>query len=312
MTRFASFALLMLSLTFGAPPVCAQDAHRAQLAATFRATLAEISSETRGGLGARIVDLTTGETFGVNDTLTFPQGSAIKIPILLELFRQADVKMVSLADQLPMRAADQAGGSGVAGSFGDGMSSMALHDLAVLMIVLSDNTATNMLIDKLGMARVNSTMASLALDGIRLQRKMIRPADSFAGRENLATPAQAAELMARIDRCDVPMSKASCAALRAILEIPKGGPILASVPNGVAVAWKPGDFEGASTAWGVVNLPGRPYVVVAMVNYADQGPAREAIRKVADATYAYMHVLARSTRFGARVPLGIAQPARTP
>jgi len=155
------------------------------------------------------------------------------------------------------------------------------------------------------MDKVNATTRALGVPEVKLQRKMIRPRDSFAGNENIATPSAAATIMAKIAKCELPMSRERCGELRRLLEIPKGGPIEASVPEGVKVAWKPGDIEGVNTAWGLVDLPGRPYVVVGMVNYSDADEGMKALRRIADAAYGYFHVLARSTPYGARVPLDV-------
>src|SRR6185436_13503389 len=113
------------------------------------------------------------------------QGSAIKIPILIELFRQAEAGTLSLDERVAVRSADQVGGTGVAQWFGDGQSMMSLRDLAVLMIALSDNTATNILISKVGMDAVNRTMSTLGVATIKLQRKMIQPRESAVGNENI-------------------------------------------------------------------------------------------------------------------------------
>src|SRR6185436_21021754 len=142
--------------------------------------------------------------------------------------RQAEAGTLSLETRQRVRAADQVGGTGVLRGFGDGTSELSLRDIAVLMIVLSDNTATNILIDRVGKERVTTTMRELGLPEIRLQRKMIQPRESMAGNENLATPASAAALMGRTARCELPMSQPRCADLRRILEIPKEGPIPAS------------------------------------------------------------------------------------
>ena len=306
MPDFSRIALALMAPCLAmAPALGAQPAHRAMLAGKLRAELESVAARAPGIAGAQVIDLTTGERFGVNDTLTFPQGSAIKIPILIELFRAAGAGQLSLDDRLPVRKVDQAGGSGLLQNFGDGTSALALRDLAMFMIVISDNTATNILIDRVGMERVNQTMRELGVEPVKLQRKMIRPRDSAEGRENIATPASAATLMARIARCELPMPKERCAELRRVLEIPKSGPIPASVPSGTRVAWKPGDIEGVSTAWGIVDLPGRPYVVVGMVNYSDGPAAHAVLREFADAAYAYFHRLARSTPYGARVPLEV-------
>lgn len=308
--RLAFALFLLLAPTIGLSQAPAVP--RSQLTAHFREQLADIAKRTNGVVGIGIVDLKSGETFGVNEGYVFPQGSAIKIPILIELFRQAEAGTVSLADRLPVRATDQVAGTGVAQFFADGTSQLALRDLATLMIVLSDNTATNILIERLGMERVSATMQALGLGEVRLRRRMIKPRESAAGNENVATPAQAAALMRRIHTCELPVSRAACAELRRILEIPKDGPIPASVPEGIPVAWKPGSVEGVETAWGLVNLPGNPYVVVAMVSYSDEGEAQRALRQVADAAWEYFRRVTRASAYGVRVPLSLADSVRIP
>src|SRR5690606_30616271 len=104
------------------------------------------ADSTFGVVGVTTIDLKTGRSVGINDSLIFPQGSAIKIPLLIELYRQVESGRITESEQIPVREADQVGGSGVAQWFTGGQSSLSPHDLAVLMIVLSDNTATNMLI----------------------------------------------------------------------------------------------------------------------------------------------------------------------
>lgn len=166
----------------------AQAPHREQLAAKLQTALQRLATDGAGVVGIAVLDLATGQRFGVNDTLVFPQGSAIKIPILIELFRRADEGDLELTERLPLRAADRVGGSGLLQYFSDAGSELSLRDLAVAMIVLSDNTAANLLIDRLGMDRVNRTMAELGAPRTRLLRQMIRPAESVKGNENLSTP----------------------------------------------------------------------------------------------------------------------------
>ena len=287
--------------------LAAQVTHLRLLTQKLQGELTEITEEVPGVMGVAVVDLTTGERFGVNDTLVFPQGSAIKIPILIELYRQAEAGRLQLDERVPIRAADQAGGSGVLQRFGDGTSMLSLRDLAVLMIVLSDNTATNLLIDQVGMESVNRTMQELGFPETKLQRKMIRSEESARGNENLSTPAEAAALMGRLARCELPISRERCADLRSILEIPKSGALPDPIPSDIAVAWKPGGITGVSTAWGIIELPGRPYVVAAMVNYSDGERAEEAIRRTSQVAYTHFSRLAGATPYGTRVPLELLQ-----
>ena len=297
--------LAMLAiLAMLAMPSQAQPAHRDQLATKLRNDLQRLAIDASGVVGISVVDLSSGQRFGVNEELVFPQGSAIKIPILIELFRRADRGELNLTDRLPVRANSQVGGSGLLQYFSDGGSELSLHDLAIAMIVLSDNSATNVLIDRLGMDQVSRTMAEMGAGQTKLQRKMIRPEESAKGNENLSTPKEAADLMVRIARCDLPVSAASCARIRAILEISKSGAFRDPIPASVPVGWKPGGIEGAQTAWGLVNVPGGPYAIAIMVNYGgDDGDLNRPIREISSAAYKYFTQIARTTPYGTRVPL---------
>jgi beta-lactamase class A len=282
--------------------VAAQAPHREQLAAKLQKDLDTLAASASGIVGIGVVDLTSGERFGVNEAMVFPQGSAIKIPILIELFRRADLRDLRLDERLVVRSAEQVGGSGVLGHFSDGGSELSLRDLAIPMIVLSDNTATNLLIERLGMDRVTQTMKELGAPETRLRRKMIRPAESAKGHENVSTPREAVDLMVRLARCELPLSPASCAEVTRILEIPKSGAFRSPIPSSVRVAWKPGGIEGVQAAWAVVQVPGAPYAVAIMVNFGpdDIDPT---IREISAAVYRYFAQIARSTEYGTRVPI---------
>ena len=300
-------AMLAILALLAMPALSAQaqpPAHRDQLATKFRSDLQRLATAASGVVGISVIDLSSGQRFDVNESLLFPQGSAIKIPILIELFRRADRGELKLSDRLPVQRNNQVGGSGLLQYFSDGGSELSLHDLAIAMVVLSDNSATNVLIDRLGMERVSQTMAEMGAAQTKLQRKMIRPEESARGNENLSTPKEAADLMARIARCDLPVSAASCARIRAILEIPKSGAFRDAIPASVPVAWKPGGIEGAQTAWGLVNVPGGPYVIAIMINYGvDDADMERPIREISSAAYKYFTQIARTTPYGTRVPL---------
>ena len=294
-------ALAVLLLIPGPAPAAAQARHLSTLGERLGAQIAEIAGDVPGVMGIAIVDLTSGERFGVHDDLVFPQGSSIKIPILVELYRQADAGELRLDEGIRIRRDQMVGGSGLIQRFGDGTSELSLRDLAVLMIVISDNTATNLLIERVGMDRINATMAELGAPQTRVQRTMIRPADSAAGRENISTPNEAADLMVRIANCELPMSGANCEDMRSILEIPKANP--GSIPGSVTVAWKGGSITGVRAGWGIVNVPGRPFAIAMMVNYSDSAPATEALGRVTDAAYDHFRRIAGATPHGTRVPL---------
>jgi beta-lactamase class A len=117
----------------------------------------------------------------------FRAASTVKIPIMIEIYRQIDRGERSLADRYTLRGTDKTPGSGILKHMHDGIE-LTLDDLIHLMISISDNTATNILIDLAGMDRVNATMRELGMTNSTLGRKMMGKPASGDTPENLATP----------------------------------------------------------------------------------------------------------------------------
>ncbi len=269
--------------------------------AQFQAELERIAQSARCAVGAQAIDLSDGAAFGVNIDVVFPQYSAIKIPILIELFRRADAETGLLSQRVRVNAANRTGGSGILSAFADDASELSLSDLAVLMIALSDNTATNMLIDTLDMDAINQTIAALGHTRTRVQRKMIRPEASARDEENLSTPAEAAALMQQMARGELPLSTQAAARVRAILEIDKPDPARDPLPADLRMAFKPGGGPGARTAWAWVDLPGRPYVFAAMAAFTgDDAEGAAIIRAISAACYDHFTRRAHANSFGVR------------
>ncbi len=300
-------SLLLTALL--AVPLAAQAPHEAIIKQKFQAELEAIAEGFNGVAGLHLVDLTNGDRFDVHGNLVFPQASAIKISILLELFRRAEIEPGLRRERIELTAANRTGGSGVLQVLTEGGSALSLEDHAIYMILHSDNTSTNILIDRLGMDAINRLSASLGAPQTLVQRRMIQPEASARGQENISTPREAASIMERIASCDLPMSEASCRRVRQILEIPKGGPTRAPVPGSVPIAFKPGGITGVATTWALVGLAGRPYVLSVMTNYGGDGGAM--IQAVSAAAYRYFSKLAGVTPHGTRVPPHLLPP-RTP
>lgn len=281
----------------------AQDANRELLRRKLGSEIERIGRDFDGVLGVAIKDLTSGEEILVNEQLTFPTGSSIKIPVLIELHRQAAQGKYKLTDGRWLERQDKVGGSGVLTHLGDHSAQLSLRDLAVLMIVLSDNTATNMLIDQVGMANVNRTLDEAGLAAMRLRRKMIDQAASARGDENTATPRAALGLLEKLYRGEIVSRTLSDDVLN-ILKLRKNSPIPTLLPANVAIANKPGSIEGVACDWAVVYVPNRPFAIAVMTNYNGvQADADATIARIAKLAYDHFARLARSTKYGARVPL---------
>jgi beta-lactamase class A len=271
----------------------------AQLNFKLSQDLNATAGEYDGIMGIYVKDLTSGQNFGVNADTIFPQASSIKIPILIELLRQSQSGKINLAARVEIHRAATVAGSGVLQFFSDGGSAVSLRDLAVLMVVLSDNSATNLLIDRVGMDNVNSLLDSVGLHQTRLARRMIDTAAERAERENHSTPREMATLVEMLNAGKLLDGDHTKMALE-ILEYPKESPLRAGVPENITVAEKPGSLDGAQCDTGIVFLDGRPYIISVMTTYnAASGDA--AITAVSRRVFAYFDRLAHTNSFGVRV-----------
>lgn len=299
----------LLAVFFSASALHAQasaavtsDPRVAELHQKLARQLNAIADSFDGVMGIAAKDLTTGETFGVSADMVFPQASSIKIAVLMEMFRQAQAGTLRLEDRVEFTRALRVGGSGVLQHFGDGTSVLSLRDLAVLMIVLSDNAATNILIDRVGMANVNQTLDRLGLRQTRLQRRMIDLDAQRAGRENLSTPSEMTTLLSLLYKGQI-LDAAHTAAALEILRYRKNTALRRGLPESVELANKPGSLAGVRCDSGIALLAGRPYAISVMTTYDEDGDAAErAIGEVSRRVYEYFDRVAHSNPQGARLP----------
>ncbi len=295
-------ALLPLHAAAQAPPAppAAITVPDDPLRQAFERRLEATALALDGDMGYCIVDLTTGARLSRKGDQAFPTASTIKIAVLYELFRQADEKRLRLDDVRALGAATRVEGSGIL-QFLD-TPALSLTDYATLMIMLSDNSATNVLIDAVGMDNVNQRMRSLGLAHIWLQRRMIDLEAAKQGRENLASPCDLAALLGIVEK-GTGLTTASREAMLAILRKPKRTPITRAVPAGIPVASKPGGLDGVAVDAGFVALPGRPYIVVGMTTWLSTGSDGDAaVEVLARDTHAYFARLARGGRYGRMIP----------
>src|SRR5207248_8409744 len=113
----------------------------------------------------------TGEEIRVNDTAAFPTASMIKILIRFELVRQCAKGQAHLWERMTLRDEDKTLGSGLLAAF-DAGANLTLHDLAVMMMAISDNTATNLLIDRLGQYAINQAARDAGMLDTELRNKI--------------------------------------------------------------------------------------------------------------------------------------------
>jgi beta-lactamase class A len=131
--------------------------------------LQELSDAFPGVIGVAVRDVRTGEEISINGDRLFPMASVYKVPIMVEVFRQIEAKKFSLDDRIELGDEHRTLGSGVLTLLSDGLKP-TVKDLITLMIVLSDNEATDILLKKVGAENVTATMRSMGLNNVRVDR----------------------------------------------------------------------------------------------------------------------------------------------
>jgi beta-lactamase class D len=169
------------------------------------------------------INLETRETFSIRPDELVRTASTIKLPIMAAVFSAVAQGTASWDERIEMRAEDKVSGTGVIRELADG-TKLTLRDLVHTMIVVSDNTATNLLLDRFSADFVNAEMDKLGLRQTRVLRKIMGNAPSGHSREGLqeeyrkyglgvSTPREMADLMARLARGDVVNAEASAGML---------------------------------------------------------------------------------------------------
>lgn len=258
-----------------------------------------------GVMGIGIRDLEKGDEIFVNGDEVFPIGSSIKIPVLIEFFKKVEAGLIKPEAQLTLHEDHKVGGSGVLQELQPGQVAMSLLDYATLMIIVSDNVATNILIDLVSMGDVNKTLTSLGLEKTKLQRKMIDLEAAKAGRENVSTPKEMVKLMDFLYKGEN-LSPYVRENTLTIMKKPKQAVIRASVPDNIAVADKPGGIEGVSCDIGIVFLSRRPYAIAILAKHIPISDfhsldAKDTMIQVTSLVQAYFQEVDLATPSGRRL-----------
>jgi beta-lactamase class A len=304
---FSVFLLFVAATAVGQTNPRSQSsdiAKQQSLWAKLEATVAETDRNLDGVLGVAIEDLTTGQKFMLRADSVFPQASSIKIAVLAELYHQAQLSAhgtsgkAKLTDLYIMQSADLVPDSDIMGGLTPNVTQLTNRDLATMMVAVSDNSATNVLIDRLGMDNVNAFLESLGLHSTRLRRKMMDLKAAAEGRENVSTPQEMMTLLENVYEGKL-LDKEMSADFWKVLSTHKDSFIPRMLPDGLQIANKPGELEGVRNDSGVVFVHNRPYVICVMTTYLRrERDGEEAISNISAAAFRLFDRLARSSEYG--------------
>jgi len=244
------------------PANAAAPARAAADTAWLRRTLDSLVAGHHGVVGYAVHDLETGARIGARADEPFPTASLIKVPILVTLFGLVEHGSISLDDELTMLRIDKVPGSGQLQHLHDGLR-ITVRDAAWLMTTLSDNTATNLILDKVNILRVASAMDSLGLHRTRLHHKVflraissVAPDSSLKYQLGVTTPNEMAGLFARLARGQAVNPRADSVMLD-ILAHNEDWTLLQRSLTGLVSPHKTGADDGMRTECALWTLPDR-------------------------------------------------------
>jgi len=224
-------------------------------------------------------------------------GTSQQIAVLAALYHQHQEGKLKLDDLYTVNAADLVPDSNIMGGLTPGVTRVTNRDLATMVVAVSDNSAANVLIDRLGMENVNAFLESLGLHQVRLRRKMMDLKAAGEGRENIATPREMMTLLDILFHGKV-INRTLTDDFFKVLATPKDSWIPRYLPEDLKIANKPGSLEGVRNDSGVI-FASRPYILCVMTTYLrNEREAEEAIAQISRAAYRMFDRLGRGSEYG--------------
>lgn len=270
----------------------------------LEAKLEQVDRNLDGVMAVAIEDLTSGDHYFLREDEVFAQASSIKITVLANLYLQVQQGKLKLTDLYTVQASDLVPDSDIMNGLTPGVTRITLRDLATMMVAVSDNAATNVLIDRVGMQNVNAMLDSLGLTHTRLRRKMMDLEAARQGRENISTPREMMTLLDAIYHGKL-LNKESTKDFFKVLSTNKDSWIPRDLPPGLKIANKPGALEAVRNDSGIVFVEGRPYVICVMTSFLrNEREGEQAISQVSLETWRMFDRLSRATEYGRVVSPG--------
>lgn len=281
----------------------------------------EVLQHVQGEFGVAVTHIESGMTAGHQADQLFQMASVFKIPIIVTLMRDVQAGKIRLDQRIPLRYEERVPGSGVLQELDSG-AELTVKDLAMLMTIVSDNYATDMVINLVGLENIEKHMRELGLESIHLPQTCWQLLNRCVGMEesspspagfaeyerreetgdyellfdvgapttenNVATPADLNRLLTMVAKKEI-LSAASCELILDILRRQQYNsrlPLL--LPPGTKVAHKTGTVNGVVNDAGIIYLPeGKGSIAISVLSrkVEEKQEAERTIAKVARAVY---------------------------
>ena len=268
--------------------------------AALESRLLPLIQAHKGHVAVAVKHLRTGAAYSYHADEAMPTASLIKLAVMVETYRQAEEKKVDLDTRLTLRKEDQVPGSGILSQLSPGLT-LTLRDAVRLMISLSDNTATNLVLDQIGLASTARTMERWGYPNTKIHSKVFRRdttlfpertqkyglGSTTAGemvrlcealyRKQIVTPAACDEMLGHLKACQDDE------------KFPR------YLPSGTTVAFKTGTVDDARTAAGILYTPDGPIALCVLTDqnedqrWIPDNAGNRLCAEVAREVYAYFN-----------------------
>jgi serine-type D-Ala-D-Ala carboxypeptidase (penicillin-binding protein 5/6) len=289
----------------GAVLLCLPWLLLANVAAAQPSSLAEkiepLIAAHQGTVAVAVRHLPTGEGFLHNEDRPMPTASLIKLPVMVEAYRQAEAGRLDLERMITLTEDDPVRGSGIlTRHFSPGMQ-LSVRDAIRLMIAYSDNTATNLVLDQIGLEATAAAMEAMGLPNTKVHAKVFRRGTSVFPERSAefglgsTTAAEMATLLERLHRGELASEEGTQAMLEHLFACQSTDRIPRLLPRGTKVAHKTGSVSRVRTDAGIIESPSGPLIVVGLTaenadqRWSDENAACLLIARIAREAYEHFN-----------------------
>jgi beta-lactamase class A len=268
---------------------------------TLEARLAPLAKAHQGKVAIAVKHLSTGETFFLNADQPMPTASLIKFPVMIEVYQQVANGQIKFTDEVTLRSEDKVPGSGVlTNNFSDGVT-FPLRDAMRLMISVSDNTATNLVLDKIGIGATAKRMEEWGYKSTKIHSKSFKRETSvFPERSKQfglgsTSAREMVSLFEKLHQGKLVSESASKEMIDILKKCDDKEKFPRFLPEDVAVAHKSGSVSDARTDAGLLYFKQGPIALCVMTaenkdqRWVADNAGNLLCAKVAKEVYDYFH-----------------------
>jgi beta-lactamase class A len=267
---------------------------------SLEARLAPLAKAHKGKVAIAVRHLLTGEGYALNGDEAMPTASLIKFPVLIELYLQMLEGKLKLSDMVTLREKDKVPGAGILTYHFTEGATFSLRDAARLMIAFSDNTATNLILDRIGIASTGKRMNALGCPNTKINAKVFLGKTTSIDPERTkkfglgsTTANEMVRLLEKVHQGKVASPEVCKEMLEHLKKCEDKSMIKRFLPKGTAVAHKTGSVTGVRTDAGIIYLKSGPVALCVLTadnedkRFEPDNAAEVFLGRVAQKVYDY-------------------------